>query len=141
MTSIYGLRLLAKPRVQLTVLSALAVLLVVFRGVQFANLTTLPQWGYDLSFYWTAAQHLLDGQPIYSAAQLSGPYAPQGQDGFLYPPPFAALAIPLVWLAPQGAMVAEWIWSGLGLIVVVAVTLALISILRESGRTVETAVD
>jgi alpha-1,2-mannosyltransferase len=125
MTSIYGLRLLAKPRVQLTVLSALAVLLVVFRGVQFANLTTLPQWGYDLSFYWTAAQHLLDGQPIYSAAQLSGPYAPQGQDGFLYPPPFAALAIPLVWLAPQGAMVAEWIWSGLGLIVVVAVTLAL----------------
>ena len=139
----YGLRLLAKPRVQLTVLALLAVILVVYRAVQFAYLTTLPQWAYDLSFYWTAAQNILQGEPIYSAAQLAGPYAPQGQDGFLYPPPFAALAIPLVLLAPQGPQVAEWLWSGLGVAVVVAVVLALVrseklddrfQVLRGRGR-------
>jgi alpha-1,2-mannosyltransferase len=125
MRDAYGIRLLRQPGVQLAVLWFLAVVALIFRGAQLAFLTTQPQWGYDLSFYWTAASHLLDGEPIYSAAQLAGPYAPQGQDGFLYPPPFAALAIPLVWLAPGGAATAEWLWSGLGLVLLVAVALAL----------------
>ena len=131
---VYGLRLLARPGVQRTVLAMVAVIVVVFRVVQLAYLTTLPQWGYDLSFYWTAAQHLLQGEPIYSAAQLAGPYAPQGQDGFLYPPPFAALAIPLVWLAPQGPRVAEWIWSGLGAVLLVWVVLTLVRTERLDER-------
>jgi hypothetical protein len=121
--STFGLRLLAKPSVQAAALGLLAVIVVAFRLLQFIALTKQIQWGYDLSFYWTAADHLLHGQPIYSATQLSGPYAPQGQDGFLYPPPFAALSIPLVWIAPQGARVAEWLWSGAGLVILVAVTL------------------
>jgi hypothetical protein len=125
MTSLYGVRKLREPRVQAVVVGMLAVILLVVRGLEFVYLTTQPQWGYDLSFYWTAASHLLHGQPIYSQAQLSGPYAPQGQDGFLYPPPFAALVIPLVWLAPQGAQVAEWIWSAIGALIVVGVALAL----------------
>ena len=125
MRNAYGIRLLRQPGVQLAVLAFLAAVALVVRGAQLAFLTTQPQWGYDLSFYWTAANHLLHGEPIYSAAQLSGPYAPQGQDGFLYPPPFAALAIPLVWLAPGGARIAEWLWSGFGLVLLVAVALAL----------------
>ena len=125
MRNAYGIRLLRQPGVQLVVLWFLAAVALIVRGAQLAFLTTQPQWGYDLSFYWTAADHLLHGEPIYSAAQLSGPYAPQGQDGFLYPPPFAALAIPLVWMAPAGARIAEWLWSGLGLVLLVAVALAL----------------
>ncbi|HXG26490.1 MAG TPA: glycosyltransferase family 87 protein [Candidatus Binatia bacterium] len=133
-TGIYGLRLLAQPGPRLAVAVLMAVIFVIARALQLADLTTQPQWGYDLSFYWTAASRLLDGLPIYSAAQLAGPYAPQGQDGFLYPPPFAALSIPLVWLAPQGARVAEWIWSGLGLVVVVVVTLAVVRSERLAER-------
>ncbi|MEO8272552.1 MAG: glycosyltransferase family 87 protein [Chloroflexota bacterium] len=121
----YGLRLLNQPRVRLTIVVLVAVIVVVYRAAQLAHLTTQPQWGYDLSFYWTAANHLLHGEPIYSAAQLSGPYAPQGQDGFLYPPPFAVAAIPLVWLAQGGARDAEWIWSFLGAAILVASVLLL----------------
>jgi alpha-1,2-mannosyltransferase len=132
--STFGLRLLAKPSVQLASLVLLATLVFVFRAVQFASLTTQPQWGYDLSFYWTAGQQLLHGESIYSAAQLAGPYAPQGQDGFLYPPPFAALSILLVWLAPAGARTAEWLWSGLGLVIVIATTLVLVRSERLQER-------
>jgi len=79
---------------QIAALAIVAALVLAFRAVQFALLTREVQWGYDFSFYWTAGRRLLDGQAIYSAAQLAGPYAPQGQDGFLYPPPFAALVTP-----------------------------------------------
>ncbi|MEA2673621.1 MAG: alpha,2-mannosyltransferase [Chloroflexota bacterium] len=121
-SSAYGLRLLAKPRVRLAIVVFVALIVVVYRAYQLAYLTTQPQWGYDLSFYWTAAQHLIHGEPIYSLAQLSGPYAPQGQDGFLYPPPFAALMIPLAAVTPD-ARSAEWIWSAFG-IAIVLITLA-----------------
>jgi hypothetical protein len=125
MTSIYGLRLLRQPRVQIAILTLIAVIAIVFRAFGFLYLTTLPQWGYDLSFYWTAAQHLIHGEPIYSAAQLAGPYAPQGQDGFLYPPPFAAAMIPFALLTPSGAQLGEWLWAAIGLIIFVASVLAL----------------
>jgi alpha-1,2-mannosyltransferase len=141
-SSVYGLRLLSKPRVRLTIVVLIAVIVVAYRASQLAYLTTQPQWGYDLSFYWTAAQHLIHGEPIYSLAQLNGPYAPQGQDGFLYPPPFAALMIPLVALTPD-ARVAEWFWSAFGIAIVVVTVLALarserlgerFSMLRGHGR-------
>jgi hypothetical protein len=126
MTSIYGLRLLRQPRVQTAILTLIAVIAVVFRAFGFLYLTTLPQWGYDLSFYWTAAQHLIHGEPIYSAAQLAGAYAPQGQDGFLYPPPFAAAMIPFALLTPSGPHVGEWLWAAIGLIIVVVSVLSLV---------------
>src|SRR6185436_4588433 len=94
-----------------------------FRAVQFALLTREVQWGYDFSFYWTAGKRLLNGEAIYSAAQLAGPYAPQGQDGFLYPPPFAALVTPLAPLFPD-ADSANWVWSILGATILVASVLA-----------------
>jgi Glycosyltransferase family 87 len=113
-SSAYGLRLLAKPRVQFVVLVLLASIVVAFRALQFLGLTREIQWGYDFSFYWTAVQHLLHGEPIYSATQLAGPYAPQGQDGFLYPPPLAAALTPLAWLFPTDYRAAAWIWTAIG---------------------------
>jgi hypothetical protein len=103
----------------------LSVLVVGFRAIQFASLTSQVQWGYDFSFYWTAALHLLHGEPIYSAAQLAGPFAPQGQEGFLYPPPFAAFLVPLASVFPVDYRVAAWLWTLDGAIILVATVLAL----------------
>src|SRR5688572_6569693 len=93
--STFGLRLLTKPSVQLAILWLLAIIILAFRRRQIVTLMGEIQWGYDFSYYWTAARQLLDGGQIYSPAQLAGPYAPQGQLGFLYPPPLAAAVIPL----------------------------------------------
>jgi Glycosyltransferase family 87 len=124
-SGVYGLRLLRNPRMQPLVLAAVAALVLLFRALQFAALTGQVQWGYDFSFYWTAAGHLLHGEPIYSATQLAGPYAPQGQDGFLYPPPLAAAVMPLAALFPSDYRAAAWIWNGLGAAILVASLLAL----------------
>jgi len=110
--------------VQIAALAVVAALVLAFRAVQFALLTREIQWGYDFSFYWTAARRLLDGKSIYSAAQLAGPYAPQGQDGFLYPPPFAAIVTPLASFFPD-ARSAAWAWTALGASILIASVLAL----------------
>ncbi len=121
----YGLRLLAKPGMQRAVLVVVAALVLAFRFLQFLNLTREVQWGYDFSFYWRAGLNLLHGGPIYSAAQIAGPYTPQGQDGFLYPPPFAVAAMPLAALFPSDYRAAAWFWTGLGALILVAAVLAL----------------
>ena len=119
-SNVYGLRLLAKPGVQRLALGVLLGVVLLYRVLQIAVLTGQIQWGYDFSFYWTAAAHLLDGQPIYSAAQLAGPYAPQGQEGFLYPPPFAAALIPFAAVLSRDPRVVNWIWFALGLVILTA---------------------
>jgi hypothetical protein len=121
---VYGLRLLRQRPVQVAALAVVAALVLVFRALQFALLTREVQWGYDFSFYWTAGRRLLNGEAIYSAAQLAGPYAPQGQDGFLYPPPFAALVAPIAALFSD-ARTAEWVWTGLGAAILIVSVLAL----------------
>ncbi|MBA3877933.1 MAG: hypothetical protein C0498_13610 [Anaerolinea sp.] len=122
--NVYGLRLLADPRLQRLILITVAMILVGFRLLQFAVFTTQIQWGYDFSFYWRAGGALLSGEPIYSAEQLAGPYAPQGQNGFLYPPPFAAAAIPFAALFPTDYRAAAWGWTALGALILVATILA-----------------
>jgi alpha-1,2-mannosyltransferase len=122
---VYGLRLLRQPRMQLATLWIVAIVVLAFRLLQFAVYTREIQWGYDFSYYWTASRHLLDGEPIYSATQLAGPYAPQSQEGFLYPPPFAAAAIPLVAVFPTDYRAAAWFWTALGAAILVACVLAL----------------
>jgi hypothetical protein len=122
---VYGLRLLRQRPVQVAALGVVAVLVLAFRALQFALLTHEIQWGYDFSFYWTAAGHLLQGAPIYSATQLAGPYAPQGQDGFLYPPPLAAAVMPLAALFRTDYRAAAWLWSALGAAILIASVLAL----------------
>ena len=111
--STFGLRLLTKPSVQLTVLWVLAVIVLAFRARQLVTLMGEIQWGYDFSYYWTAARQLLDGGSIYSPAQLAGPYAPQGQLGFLYPPPLAAAVMPLATLFDD-PKAGAWAWLVLG---------------------------
>ncbi len=121
----YGLRLLTDPAVRRLALVILAFILLAFRMTQFIVFTTQIQWGYDLSFYWRAASAVLHGLPIYSAEQLAGPYAPQGQNGFLYPPPFAAVMTPFAILFPADYRAAMWFWAALGAATLVAGTLAL----------------
>ena len=58
----WGVRLLFEPRFQLVALSLLSVIVVGFRTFQFALLTQAPQFGYDVSAYWLAGQHLLHGE-------------------------------------------------------------------------------
>jgi Glycosyltransferase family 87 len=105
--------------VQLAALGVVLLVVLVLRALQFTLLTREVQWGYDFSFYWTAARHLLDGLPIYSATQLAGPYAPQGQDGFLYPPPLAAAVTPLASLFPTDYHVANWVWAAIGALLLI----------------------
>src|SRR5919112_5916031 len=111
---IYGLRLLAQPRVQLVALGLVTVVVLLWRVAQFIGWTGAEVWGYDFGFYWRAARHLIEGQPIYGAEQLAGPYVPQGQDGFLNPPPVAALFMPLAVLFPSDPRAANWIWAAIG---------------------------
>jgi hypothetical protein len=122
--NVYGLRLLADPLVRRAGVAIVALIALLYR---FAQLPATPpdHVGYDFGFYWTAARQLLGGHSIYSAQQLAGPYPPQGQEGFLYPPPLAALVTPFATLFPNDPIPALWIWSGLAAIVLIATVFAL----------------
>jgi len=122
--NVYGLRLLRKPRTQRLVLLLVLAVVLLARVAQFINWTGQPQWGYDFSAYWTAADHLLHGQSLYLPYQLAGPYAPQRQFLYLYPPAFAAAAIPFAALFGDYRL-AEWVWTAIGAAIVVWVVLAL----------------
>ncbi|HEX7951140.1 MAG TPA: glycosyltransferase family 87 protein [Candidatus Limnocylindrales bacterium] len=122
---VYGLRLLARPRVQRLALGVFLGVVLLYRLLQVVAFSNQVQWGYDFSFYWAAAIQLLHGLPIYSAAQLAGPYAPQGQEGFLYPPPFAAALTPFAAVLPGDARLINWLWFGLGLVLLVGAVLAI----------------
>ena len=120
----YGLRLLAEPGVQRVAVTLVLALVLLFRVGQLAFFTTQIQWGYDFSAYWQAGAHLLAGEPIYAPDQLSGPYAPQRQYLYLYPPPLAAAVAPLSALFPTDYRLANWAWFGLGVLIVAWVVLA-----------------
>ena len=104
---------------QLAAIVLVLLVVLALRAVQFAALTNEIQWGYDFSFYWTAARNLIEGEPIYSATQLAGPYAPQGQDGFLYPPPLAAAMTPLATFFPTDYRAANWVWAAIGALLLI----------------------
>ena len=91
----FGLRLLFEPRFQGAAVGLLLVVVLAFRGLQFIAWTSSIQWGYDFSAYWQAARDLLDGEALYSAHQLAGPYGPQQQFLYLYPPFLAVAVAPL----------------------------------------------
>ena len=129
----YGLRLLGDPVVRRVGAAVVAVLAVLYRLIQVPA-TPTDHVGYDFRFYWTAARQLLDGGSIYSAQQLAGPYPPQGQEGFLYPPPLAALVTPLAALFPTDPLPGLWIWSGLAALVLVVTVLALARTEDLGGR-------
>lgn len=121
----YGLRLLRQPRVRNSILALVAMLAVGFRAIQFIALTRQIQWGYDFSAYWAAAARLMAGDSPYTAAQLAGPYAPQVQFLYLYPPPLAAAVTPLALLFPTDYRAAAWVWTAIGATILVWAVLAL----------------
>jgi len=113
---VYGLRLLRRPAVQSTAIWTIAIVLAVARVLQLLGVEP-ERVAYDFRWYWVAAGNLLNGQSIYSPAQLAGPYAPQGQLGFLYPPPLAALAIPFRLVSPNDDVLGWAIWAWLAALV------------------------
>jgi len=126
----FGIRLLFDPGFLGVAVGLLLVVAVAFRGLQFVAWTSSIQWGYDFSAYWQAARYLLDGEPLYSAHQLAGPYAPQGVQGLYLYPPFLAVAV-----APLAALfddyrAAAWVWAAIGAAIVVAVVW---SVARSEG--------
>jgi hypothetical protein len=121
----YGLRLLGQSRFQLVLAALLAVVALLFRALQFIALTRQIQWGYDFSAYWMAASRLLAGASPYTADQLAGPYAPQAQFLYLYPPPLAAAVTPLALLFPSDYRAAAWIWTAMGAAILALGVLAL----------------
>jgi hypothetical protein len=124
-TNVYGLRRLADPQLRRLILILVAAILVGFRLLQFVVFTTQIQWGYDFSAYWTAGAHLLAGDPIYSAAQLAGPYAPQQQYLYLYPPPLAGYASRWAAIGPPDYRLAAWGWTALGAAILLVTILAI----------------
>jgi alpha-1,2-mannosyltransferase len=129
----YGLRLLATPTGTRLAAGIVVVVVVVFRLVQ-AVLTWPAYGGYDFKAYWLAGDRILHGQSIYTAAQLAGPYSPQGQDLFLYPPPFGAMGIPFAAAFPGDYRMAALLWSLAGGVLATAAMLALVRSERLSER-------
>jgi hypothetical protein len=122
---VYGVRLLRQRPVQLAALGVVALVVLAFRALQFALLTREIQWGYDFSAYWSAAQRLLGSLSPYQAHQLAGPYGPQEQFLYLYPPPLAAAVSPLAIIFPTDYRAAAWVWTTIGALILVATVLAL----------------
>jgi alpha-1,2-mannosyltransferase len=119
----FGLRLLYQPRIQRICLAALLGAVLLVRALQFFHFTSLTEWGFDLSFYWTAGQHVLAGESVYAPFQTAGPYPPQGVAyEYLYPPFLAVAVAPLVALFGD-YRAANWLWAGLGATILALVVL------------------
>jgi hypothetical protein len=116
------------------VLTLLAVIVILFRALQFAAWAGQIQWGYDFSAYWAAAGQLIHGESPYLPGQLAGPYAPQQQYLYLYPPALAVAFVPLAWLFPTDYRAAAWVWTGLGAAILVASVLAVARVERLDER-------
>ncbi len=95
-------------------------LVLMVRAAQFITYSTQVQWGYDFSAYFAAAGHVLDGSAIYSVEQLAGPYSPQQQYLYLYPPFFAVAMTPFAALF-SGYATANWAWAAAGALLVTMV--------------------
>lgn len=118
-SGVYGLRLLARPKVQRVALTVAAAVVLLFRLSQFLYWTGQIQWGYDFSAYWAAAARLMRGLSPYERFQLAGTYSPQQQYLYLYPPPLAVAATPLAGGFPSDYRLAMWAWFALGLVVLI----------------------
>jgi alpha-1,2-mannosyltransferase len=128
----FGLRLLVQPRVQRILAVAILVPILVTRALQIGHFIGLPDWGFDLSFYWTAGRLVLDGQTPYAPFQLAGPYPPQGVPyEYLYPPFLAVLVAPAVALIPDYRD-SNWLWAIMGA-TILAATVALVARREELG--------
>jgi Glycosyltransferase family 87 len=125
LSRIYGVRLLLRPEIQHRVLVIVLAIVLPFRVLQLLTFSTEIQWGYDLSAYLQASRHVLDGQPIYNDAQLAGPYSPQAQFLYLYPPFLAVAMAPVAAIVGTDHRVVNWLWAAVGLLIAIAITAAM----------------
>ena len=121
----WGLRVFADPRFVRLAIAFILLIALAYRANQFVVLLASRQWGYDFSAYWLAARHLLHGEAIYTPLQLSGPYPPQGQFLYLYPPLAAVLAIPLAWLSSDSYGPGAAVWAALGAVAAAGVVVGI----------------
>lgn len=117
--------LTSSPRQRIGVFTLLGAL-VLFRAAQVVISIPRPAWGYDFSAYWLAAERVVHGQSLYTAAQLSGSFSPQEHFAYLYPPVLAVAIAPLtaVFSDYQSAM---WLWATLGLLGLLGTTWLLVN--------------
>jgi hypothetical protein len=132
-TGTFGLRSFEQPAFRRIVIVMLLAIIGLFRALQLWMLSYDRLWAFDFSYYWTAAGHLLRGEPLYSATQLAGTYIPEDQVGFLYPPPLAVVITPLAALFPTDYKAAGWVWAAIGAAILVLSVLAIV----RSERLVE----
>jgi len=124
---VYGLRLLRKPGVQRVVLGMLVALILVYRLLQFLGWLQDPVWSYDFAAYWAAAKHFTDGEPIYTQAQLAGPFVLGPANLYQYPPALAAYLVPsALVLGSLPATTVNWLWLAMGAAVMTWSVLALV---------------
>ena len=121
----WGLRVFADPRFVRLAIAFILLIALTYRAYQFVVLLASPQWGYDFSAYWLAARHLIHGEAIYTPLQLAGPYPPQGQFLYLYPPFAAVLAIPLAWLSSDSYGPGAAVWAVLGAVAAAGVVVGI----------------
>lgn len=97
------------PRLRRLLLVFLAVSAVAFVALSVRAVLRIPEiWQGDFISYYEGARRLVAGEPLYAAAQLAGPYYLGGAAfgvGFVYPPPAALVAVPLVPLGREVAFV------------------------------------
>src|SRR5712672_3031619 len=86
-TGTFGLRTFRQPVFRRIVIFTILAIVGAFRVAQLWILASERMWAYDFSYFWTAAGHLLRGEPLYAAALVAGTYVEDSQPGFLYPPP------------------------------------------------------
>jgi alpha-1,2-mannosyltransferase len=119
----FGLRLLFDPSFIRAALWVILSIAVVVRLAQFVVFSTQEQWGYDFSAYFWAGADVLAGRSPYDAFQLDGMYSPQSPQGlYLYPPAFAVFIAPLAAISGDYRVV-NWLWAGLGAVLLVAVVI------------------
>jgi alpha-1,2-mannosyltransferase len=108
---------------------AVVALLALIRVAGYLLAIGSPAWAYDFAAYHGAAARLLAGEPLYDPALVAVPFLAEGPGLYLYPPPFAALMVPVAALLPDPA-VANLAWSILGAASIVA---AVALLARGSG--------
>jgi hypothetical protein len=95
-----------------------------FRVGQLLVFPSQVGFGYDFAAYWRAALRIGEGQSVYLAEQIAGPYPTQQPELYLYPPFLAALLQPFM-AAVQDFESSAFIWALAGLAIVVAIAVAI----------------
>ena len=97
------LRVLASRHFQLFLAFAAVVFGIVLSGVYLDVLSRFHEGMNDFQFYLRAAERIVDGGSMYTAAQMGGPTDAFCGDCYLYPPLFAQLLVPLTYVPAQTA--------------------------------------